>query len=200
MERKKILIVLIAVIILIIALISIIAINEKEDSQIIITSQSTLKNNDLMTITLTDSSENPIANQKVEITITDSNEEEIKREITTNEMGIGSLELSNLTAGQYNITIKYDGNNQYRESEATQILTINNHSVEQKSETRSSEDNMISEDGYSYNPGYGPEYDSLGMSREEAAARGWHYIPHNIPEGDVGVYVPYDEEAGAYHL
>lgn len=40
----------------------------------------------------------------------------------------------------------------------------------------------------------------VGVSREEAAAKGWHYIPGMDDEGnDMGAYVPYDYNAGCYH-
>ena len=54
----------------------------------------------------------------------------------------------------------------------------------------------MSEDGYSYKTGYEPDYDLAGVSREEAAAKGWHYIPGTDDEGnDMGVYVRYDSNA-----
>ena len=130
-------------------------------------------------------------------------ENEKNQQVTTDEMGNGVLQLNRISDGQYTVKVIYNGNDKYSKSETTQSLTISDQTTSLSNSESSSSDkteNIMSEDGYSYKTGYGPDYDCLGVSREEAAAKGWHYIPGMDDEGnDMGAYVPYDYNAGCYH-
>lgn len=174
-KKKLIVMLLIIVVILLLTLITLMTNFGKESSEINIISKDTLKNGDTISITLKDSNGNPIADQKVDIII----ENEKNQQVTTDEMGNDS------------------------KSETTQSLTISDQATSLSNNESSSSDkteSIMSEDGYSYKTGYGPDYDCLGVSREEAAAKGWHYIPGMDDEGnDMGAYVPYDYNAGCYH-
>lgn len=186
---------------LLVVLFSIIILNMTNNPrELTITSPNTLQDGSKLTLTLKDKNQNPIANQEIEITITDANGQENKQKITTDKNGNGKLQLNGLTEGQYTIQAKY------KNTQANQTITISNQvtatSVTSETSSSSSDktESVISEDGYSYKTGYGPDYDSEGVSREEAAAKGWHYIPGTDDWGnDMGVYVRYDSDAGCYH-
>ncbi len=202
MENKGLILIFIGIIaILLVVLFSIIILNMTNNPrELTITSPNTLQDGSKLTLTLKDKNQNPIANQEIEITITDANGQENKQKITTDKNGNGKLQLNGLTEGQYTIQAKY------KNTQANQTITISNQvtatSVTSETSSSSSDktESVISEDGYSYKTGYGPDYDSEGVSREEAAAKGWHYIPGTDDWGnDMGVYVRYDSDAGCYH-
>lgn len=175
-KKKLIVILLIIVVILLLTLITLMTNFGKESSEINIISKDTLKNGDTISITLKDSNGNPISDQKVDIII----ENEKNQQVTTDEMGNGVLQLNRISDGQYTVKVIYNGNDKYSKSETTQSLTISDQTTSLSNSESSSSDkteNIMSEDGYSYKTGYGPDYDCLGVSREEAAAKGWHYIP-----------------------
>ena len=198
-KKKLIVMLLIIVVILLLTLITLMTNFGKESSEINIISKDTLKNGDTISITLKDSNGNSIADQKVDIII----ENEKNQQVTTDEMGNGVLQLNRISDGQYTVKVIYNGNDKYSKSETTQSLTISDQATSLSNNESSSSDkteSIMSEDGYSYKTGYGPDYDCLGVSREEAAAKGWHYIPGMDDEGnDMGAYVPYDYNAGCYH-
>lgn len=198
-KKKLIVMLLIIVVILLLTLITLMTNFGKESSEINIISKDTLKNGDTISITLKDSNGNPIADQKVDIII----ENEKNQQVTTDEMGNGVLQLNRISDGQYTVKVIYNGNDKYSKSETTQSLTISDQATSLSNNESSSSDkteSIMSEDGYSYKTGYRPDYDCLGVSREEAAAKGWHYIPGMDDEGnDMGAYVPYDYNAGCYH-
>ena len=204
MENKRLIIILIGIIvILLIGLFSMIILNiTNNPSEITITSPNTLQDGAKLTLTLKDKNQTPIANQQIDITITDTNGEKNQQKITTDESGNGELQLNGLTEGQYTVQAKYNGNNHYKNSQTNQTITISNQvtATSVTSQTSDTTESVISEDGYSYKTGYGPDYDYLGVSREEAAAKGWHYIPCDIDGKDCGTYAPYDPQAGCYHL
>lgn len=65
-----------------------------------------------------------MANQVVNITIIDANGGENHQQVNTDESGKGMLQLSGLTAGNYNMVVVYAGNNDYSGSNTTQGLEI----------------------------------------------------------------------------
>ena len=202
MENKGLILIFIGIIaILLVVLFSMIILNITNDPcELTITSPNTLQDGSKLTLTLKDKNQNPLTNQEIDITITDANGQENQQKITTNENGNGELQLNGLTEGQYTIQAKY------KNTQTNQTITISNQvtATSITSETSSSSndktESVISEDGYSYKTGYGPDYDSQGVSREEAAAKGWHYIPGTDDWGnDMGAYTPYDPINKCYH-
>ena len=204
MEKKGLILILIGIIvILLIGIFSMIILNiTNNPTEITITSPNTLQDGAKLTLTLKDKNQTPIANQQIDITITDASGEKNQEKITTDENRNGELQLNGLTEGQYTIQAKYNGNNHYKSSQTNQTITISNQvtATSVTSQTSDTTESVISEDGYSYKTGYGPDYDHLGVSREEAAAKGWHYIPGTDDEGnDMGAYTPYDPINKCYH-
>ena len=195
MKNKGLITILVGiVVILLIGIVSMIILTTP--CELTITSPNTLQDGSKLTLTLKDKNQNPLANQEIEITITDTNGQENHQKITTDKNGNGELQLNGLTEGQYTIHAKY------KNTQTNQTITISNQVTVTSitSETSDTTESVISEDGYSYKTGYGPDYDHLGVSREEATAKGWHYIPGTDDEGnDMGAYTPYDPVNGCYH-
>lgn len=157
-KKKLIVMLLIIVVILLLTLITLMTNFGKESSEINIISKDTLKNGDTISITLKDSNGNPIADQKVDIII----ENEKNQQVTTDEMGNGVLQLNRISDGQYTVKVIYNGNDKYSKSETTQSLTISDQATSLSNNESSSSDkteSIMSEDGYSYKTGYGPDYD-----------------------------------------
>ena len=110
----------------------------KTDSKVIVTSNSTLNDGDTLSIYLSDLNNTPISNQTVNITIIDANGAQNRQVVTTDANGNGNLQLNGLTAGNYNISVSYGGNNKFNPCNTTQKLTMKEKEVESKVSSSSS--------------------------------------------------------------
>ena len=182
-KNKKIIIALLVIIVALIVVLALIMPNViKEDTNLKFKSNSTLTEGSSLKVQLTDANGSAIANQTVNITITDKDKSNSYYSVVTNEKGVGTLKLYK-DAGEYNVTVSYDGNDKYNGCNASKKLTIK----EKVSQSRTS--NTIE----------GPEYDDLGISKQQAMeamrTTGWDvkYDPES------GLYVQYDPKYGIYH-
>jgi hypothetical protein len=119
-------IIIVLIIIFLIILAGILAFSQfgtHEDAQITFTSNASLKNGDYVEFQLTDSQGNAIANQNLSISFGTNGSYE-HYSIVTDGAGKGALLLNDVTPGNYNVTIKYDGGEQYNECSASQNITI----------------------------------------------------------------------------
>ena len=110
----------------------------KIDSNVVVSSNSTLNDGDNFTIKLTDLNNTPIANQTVNVTIIDSNGGENPQVITTDANGDGSLQLNGLAVGNYTINVTYGGNENYTSCNTTQKLEMKEKVVPTVSSSSSS--------------------------------------------------------------
>ena len=145
----------------------------KVDSNVVVSSNSTLNDGDNFTIKLTDLNNTPIANQTVNVTIIDSNGGENPQVITTDANGDGSLQLNDLAVGNYTINVTYGGNENYTSCNTTQKLTIaekvtiSESNTVTSSSTKNDYDWKTSTEGFEYRREFGSdggfrEYDRSG--------------------------------------
>ena len=95
----------------------------KTDSVLEITGNSTIVEGYSLQVRLTDANGTPLANQTVNITITDENKSSDFHSVVTNEEGIGELKLDK-SAGKYNVSADYGGDENYKESSMVKEITI----------------------------------------------------------------------------
>ena len=124
----------------------------KTDSIITITSANDLNEGDELSILLTDSNSQPIANQNVQITFRDSNGVLTQKAASTNGEGVVIISLSDLSSGQYSVNATYEGNSSYKASAASQNLNIR----EALTQSVGSTDYLPSDT--SIHPGFTPSY------------------------------------------
>ena len=189
MENDKIIIcVLVAiVIVLLVGLVAVIPHENKQNTNLTFVNAQELNEGDSIQIKLTDANGTALANQTVNITVTDKDRISDYHSVVTNEEGIGTLKL-NKSAGEYNITISYGGNDKYLNSSSTQQVTVKQTVTESVGSTTNNGDYLE-----------GPEVDSLGITKEQvirakqASGRDVKY------DAESGLYVQYDPNTGTYH-
>lgn len=118
----------------------------KDDSRIVVTSNSTLYDGDSFSIKLTDLNNTPISNQVVNITIIDANGAENHQVVTTDANGVGNLQLKGLTVGNYTMDIRYGGNDNFTSCNTTQKLQMAKKVTASESKSAASSSNY--DDGY----------------------------------------------------
>ena len=131
MEKNK--IIIIALIVVIVALLAgIFAVMPnfaKADSQLEIMCNDTVDEGDTLQIRLTDANGTALINQTVNITVTDKDKNADYHSVVTDGEGIGELKLEK-DAGEYDISVNYNGNDAYKGCNATKNITINKKAAE----------------------------------------------------------------------
>ena len=191
MENKNIIIILIVIIVILAAAIGFTMFNPmhaKEPTKIKITSDKEQYEGGELSIQLTDLNKTPISKEVVNITITNSKGKVVVDDVVkTNSKGKAKLDLD-LKKGKYNVTVTYGGNENYTGNNTTQKLTIKEEVVETASVSSTNSNN----DEW-------PEYDSLGVSKEQAMRAeqiGGQDVKY---DAESGMYVQYDPKYGVYH-
>ena len=127
MESKNIIIILIVIIVILAAAIGFMVLkpmHAKEPTKIKVTSNKTLYEGDDVSVMLTDLNKTPLSKQKVNITVKNSKGKVVaNKTVKTNDKGKAKLDL-NLKKGKYDVTVSYDGNENYTGNNTTQKLTI----------------------------------------------------------------------------
>ena len=191
MENKNIIIILIVIIVILAAAIGFAMFNPmhaKEPTKIKITSDKEQYEGGELSIQLTDLNKTPISKEVVNITITNSKGKVVVDDVVkTNSKGKAKLDLD-LKKGKYNVTVTYGGNENYTGNNTTQKLTIKEEVVDTASVSSTNSNN----DEW-------PEYDSLGVSKEQAMRAeqiGGQDVKY---DAESGMYVQYDPKYGVYH-
>ena len=133
MESRNIIIILVAVIVILAAAIGFALMNPttaKEPTKINITSDMEQYEGGELAIRLTDLNSTPISKEIVNITVTDSSGETVVDDVVKTDMDGNAVLDLNLAEGTYNVTVTYDGNENYTQSNATQELIIRQEVVE----------------------------------------------------------------------
>ena len=202
MNHEKIIIILLVVVMILAVLVGVTVLQpmfSKEPCCLKI-SDRTLYEGDDFYVKLMDGQENPISDGKINIKVSQNGNEIINKDFAVNDSGIAKFTLDE--KGTYKVDCSFSGDNQYASNFTSKNLTVHKASTKSISSKQTSNFNSVSglsNDGYSYFPDYGPDVDSLGVTKEYAKHNNWHYIPQTIDGRDAGVYVPYDSKAGCYH-
>ena len=87
--------------------------NSSEDV-ILSISEKTIVEGGNLNIKLVDSSENPLKDKELHVTVFDDNGTEVlKKSGVTSSEGVASIEVKNLSAGNYSINVTFDGEGKY---------------------------------------------------------------------------------------
>lgn len=191
MENKNIIIILIVIIVILAAAIGFTMFNPmhaKEPTKVKITSDKEQYEGGELSIQLTDLNKTPLSKEVVNITITNSKGEVVFDNVEkTDSKGKAKIDLD-LKKGKYNVTVTYGGNENFTGNNTTQKLTIKEEVVETASVSSTNSNN----DEW-------PEYDSLGVSKEQAMRAeqiGGQDVKY---DAESGMYVQYDPKYGVYH-
>lgn len=167
-SEPKILMVIIIVATILFCLVVINFTDAREESQIVNISEAVLYNGQSFSFILEDSNATSLANQEVNVAILDTNNNSITElTITTDAEGIGIFQLNELASGNYIVEITYNGDEQFRPSNLTIPIEIEDSVASEVSTSTSSSRIVRSEPGYvEYYPEYGPAVDGSGITRE----------------------------------
>ncbi|MEE0902293.1 MAG: hypothetical protein UIB31_07165 [Methanobrevibacter sp.] len=157
MEQQKIIIIALIVIIaaLLVGMVAMIPNLTKKESNLNFKGNSTIAEGGSLKVKLTDDSGNPIVGQTVNVTITDKNKANSYYTVETNDEGVGTLKLEKDT-GKYTVTVKYDGNNDFKGCNATKKITIKEKVEEAQQSSSSSSSSTPS--AYAYKSDGTPMY------------------------------------------
>lgn len=157
MEQQKIIIIALIVIIaaLLVGMVAMMPNLTKKESNLNFKGNSTIAEGGSLKVKLTDDSGNPIVGQTVNVTITDKNKANSYYTVETNDEGVGTLKLEKDT-GKYTVTVKYDGNNDFKGCNATKKITINEKVEEAQQSSSSSSSSTPS--AYAYKSDGTPMY------------------------------------------
>ena len=195
MDNSKNIIALIIIIIVLVCLALFSSLILKQDSNLTIEDKK-LNVGDSLTVTLKDSHENPIANQTIKINLTEKDGSSLCQNITTDSSGEVKFKMDK--KGKYSVECSFTGDIHFKSASAEKNITVKQETTKEIAEEITSYTSMYDSNGLMY-PEYGPEYDSIGTSREEAIAGNYRYIEDVIDGEKIGVYTPYDPNAGTYH-
>ncbi len=191
MENKNIIIILLVIVVILVAAIGFVLLNPthaKEPTKIKITSDKEQYEGGELSLQLTDLNKTPISKEIVNVTVTNSKGKTVVDDVVkTNSKGKAKLDLD-LKKGKYNVVVTYGGNENYTGNNTTQKLTIKEEVVETASVSSTNSNN----DEW-------PEYDSLGVSKEQAMRAeqiGGQDVKY---DAESGMYVQYDPKYGVYH-
>lgn len=157
--NRKYLIGIIIVLILIIALgvFGLGSNNAKQDSKIEILTNNELTVGDNLEVQLTDLNNAPIANEIVSINVGDN-----KFQVTTNNDGKAILKTDNITSGEYDVNVTFNGNDDFNANSTYQTLVLKDNVVESDSseEEYYQQDSTQTASDYSSNSEDNVHYDS----------------------------------------
>lgn len=173
METNKVIIIgLVAIIAILLVLIglTIIPNMQKEDCNIEITSSESLKDNENITIKLSDLNNNPIADKNIKISLSNSNDTQ-EYTVKTDTNGIATLNLSEGHIGTYNLTCTFDGDDKYKETSSSKEITIEKSVVQAEQST--------TQDPIEANrPKNDPNYKGYTPNHESEIVNGWNPAEH----------------------
>lgn len=146
----------------------------KEPTKIKITSNKTLTEEDSFSLQLTDLNKTALSKQKVNITVKNSKGKVVlNKTVKTNDKGKAKLNLD-LKKGKYNVTVSYDGNENYTGDNKTQKLTIKEKErVVEEPATQESTQSSSSSDELYYDAEINVYYNSEGITVDPDGEH-WH--------------------------
>ena len=192
METNKLIIIaLVAIIAVLLVLIglTILPDMQKEECNIEITSSELVKDNDNITIKLSDLNNNPIADRNITISLINSNNSQ-EYSVKTDSNGLATLALSEDNIGTYNVTCTFDGDDKYKETSASKEITIEK-SVMQAESTNSTQDSIEAN-----RPKNNPNYKGYTPNHESEIINGWNPAEHETYRekmSDGTVKIHYDD-------
>ncbi|MBR0270411.1 MAG: Ig-like domain-containing protein [Methanobrevibacter sp.] len=159
MKYGRIIILLVVVLLLVIVAASALSSNHsvsKQDSTIKILNSNTVYTNDSVIVKLTDLNNTPIAGENVDITIYDKNGTLVTRQtVKTGSDGVASLNLTNVSEGEYKVNITFEGNGEFNASSLSRNLNVIDLYVDEAIEEEVAYDEGYEDYDYYYYDYYG---------------------------------------------
>ncbi|WP_407381639.1 Ig-like domain-containing protein [Methanobrevibacter sp.] len=158
MKYSRIIILLVVVLLVIVAASALFTDHSvsKQDSTIKILNNNTIYTNDSVIVKLTDLSNNPIAGENVDIAIYDKNGTLVTRQsVKTGSDGVASLNLTNVSEGEYSVNITFEGNSEFNASSLTRNLNVIDLYVDEAVEEEVAYDEGYEDYDYYYYDYYG---------------------------------------------
>ena len=161
--NKNIIIAILVVVIIAVAAALMLGSNGKMDTQINFLSEDTLNNEEQVQFELKDAEGKAISGQIVNVTFGDE-----KYSLVTDENGKGYLVISDESAGKYDITVDYGGDDKYNGCSAKQTITVEDGAADNPAPQTNSNSTANSTNGTAglhYDVQYGVYYDDNGILR-----------------------------------
>ena len=174
MDYNKIIILLIAIIAIVLVVGAVFMMNPfKQESKIDIVTNGTVHTNTTFLVKSTGLNNTSVANENISIEILDNKSNAvIDTEVKTNEHGEASIELTNVSEGNYTVNVTFEGNNEFKECSVKQDLEIVNDTVE----VLSRDDTGTSVDNGAY---YSQQAGKTFYTGDVQLAPDGHYWKHN---------------------
>ena len=139
MEKNKLIIIVLLVVIAVLLAGILVSMPNyaKADSQLEIIGNDTLNEEDNYQIKLTDVNGTALSNQTVKITFTDKDNSTSDYSVVTNDEGVGEIKLDK-NAGEYDITVSYGGNDNYKGCNSNKTIEIKEKEVQAQTTSSSS--------------------------------------------------------------
>ncbi len=197
MENQKTIIALLCIIvaILIVGVVIFSPFAVREDSNLTIKDKQ-INVGDSLVVKLTDINGDPISNRTVNIKLKDKDGVTIDENVVTNSKGIAKFKMEE--NGKYAVTCSFEDDGKYAATMLNETVSVKKVKTEVVSEQTTASSSMYDSNGYMY-PQYGPDYDSIGTSREKAMSGNYRYLEDTIDGRTVGLYAEYDPVNGGYH-
>ena len=196
MDSKLTIGILIAIIIvLIIGVVAVMPNMQKQQTKLVMASNTSVYENESVSVKLTTLNDTPIANASVILVFKHQNGSITNKSGLTDNNGLCNVSLNGLAKENYSVTIIFDGNDKLMNSSLSSNLEIKQKVTEvQKSVSSSTSSSSSSSSGNSI----GPEVDSGGITREQAQKYGYTYTTEHGGHY-IGSHDRWDENAGMYH-
>ena len=183
------------IIVLIIGVVVVMPNMQKQQTKLVMASNTSVYENESVSVKLTTLNDTPIANASVILVFKDQNGSITNKSALTDNNGLCNISLNGLNTGNYSVTVIFNGNDKLMNSSLSSNLEIKEKVTEvQKSVSSSTSSSSSSSSSNSI----GPAVDSGGVTREQAQQYGWTYTSEHGGHY-IGVNDRWDEKAGVYH-
>ncbi len=217
MDKKELIILgIIAVVAVVIAAIILAPQIDAKSTSIEILNEKNIGENGTLYIKLKDNEKGALANQSVHIKLTDKKNKVIyEKTVKTHTTGVAIVKLKNVTGGDYNINITYDGDANFTGCSLSQKITVQGEVVDdpianstliQQTLAEDNQDNnddsqdsqSSSDSSYSSDNSYTPSQSSSSSSSSSSSRSDSGDLPQYDEDGlinyDEDGYVNYDED------
>lgn len=139
---------------------------ESHASKIDIIGNGTIEENGTLNVKLTNDQGVALKDKSIHVSVKDANGTVVfNQSATTFVNGVANVQLANVTAGEYEVNVAFDGDENYTASSASEKLTVVSSEVEEDVEedvnatdVEESDSYQTQSGSYSYSPSYSPSY------------------------------------------
>lgn len=187
MDKKELVIVgIIVVIAIIVAAIMFMPHSDTKTTSLEILNKKAVGENGTVYIKLKDDANGAVSGKTVHVKITKDKNVVYSNDVETHSTGVAIVKLTNVSSGDYNINVTFDGDANYTESSISQKLTVGEgdivdeqlenstiiqQTLDDAQNTQDSADtSSYSQSSYSYTPSYTPSSSSQSSSSQSSSS------------------------------